>query len=79
MNCECFAELTDIMPQIADEHCGGELVLIPEGGYHLESLAHGTRAVLKIMACGEAPEPQESGLAEVETARRFHEEAFREE
>jgi len=77
MSFEGFGALTGIVQDIADRHCEGRLVMVLEGGYHLESLAHGTRAVLEVMAGAAAPAPEEPGLAEVEEARRFHESAFR--
>jgi len=77
MSFEGFGALTAIIQDIADRHCEGRLVMVLEGGYHLESLAHGARMVLEVMAGGEPPVPAEPGLAEVEEARLFHEDAFK--
>ena len=34
-----FAELTHLTMDIARRHCGGRLLSVLEGGYHLEGLA----------------------------------------
>ena len=39
-----FADLTKVMREIADQHAGGRLVSVLEGGYSLEGLAAGVRA-----------------------------------
>lgn len=41
---EDFADLTGIMRVIADEHAGGRLVSVLEGGYQLEGLASAAKA-----------------------------------
>ncbi len=46
---EGFAELTRIVRQIAEEHCGGRLVSVLEGGYHLEKLAASVEAHLRVL------------------------------
>lgn len=76
---EGFAALTGIVRGIADKHCGGRIALVLEGGYHLESLARGVRAVLEVLAGATPPEPVECGLPEVEAAIAFHRNAFTEE
>lgn len=43
---EDFAELTRLVRQVADEHCGGKLVSVLEGGYHPERLAESVGAHL---------------------------------
>jgi acetoin utilization deacetylase AcuC-like enzyme len=39
-----FADLTQVMREIADKHAGGRLVSVLEGGYSLDGLAAGVRA-----------------------------------
>ena len=73
---EGFAAMTGIMQEIAARHCDGRLVFILEGGYNLESLSRGTRAVLEVLAGAEPREPGECGVAEVEAAAAFHRQAF---
>jgi len=71
-----FAALATIVRRIAEEHCGGRLALVLEGGYDLESLPDGVHAVLSTLA-GRPPEPlKECGVEEVESAIEFHQEAF---
>lgn len=38
---EDFADLTDLMSEIADKHAGGRLISVLEGGYSLQGLAAG--------------------------------------
>lgn len=71
-----FAAMTAIIQDIADRHCAGRLVMVLEGGYNLESLSHGVRAVLEVMTGNPAPEPKSLGLEEVEQAVAFHSSAF---
>ncbi|MHB8900251.1 MAG: histone deacetylase family protein, partial [Thermoguttaceae bacterium] len=44
-----FAELTRIVKQIAAQQCGGRLVSVLEGGYHLEALAGAVEAHLRVL------------------------------
>ncbi len=46
MTPEGFACLTRILLNLADECCGGRLVLVLEGGYHIQGLTKSVRAVL---------------------------------
>ncbi len=71
-----FAVLTSIVQAIADKHCQGRLALVLEGGYNLDSLAHGTHAVLEVLAGAEPPELTECGIPEVTEAVEFHRDAF---
>ncbi|MGM0594069.1 MAG: histone deacetylase family protein [Pseudomonadota bacterium] len=71
-----FAALTGVVQGIADRHCGGRLAMILEGGYHLESLSQGARAVLEVLAGAEPADPPESGTTEVAAAAAFHRSAF---
>lgn len=74
-----FAAMTAVVQELADRLCEGRLAMVLEGGYHVESLAQGVRAVLEILAGGEARKPEEYGLAEVKAAKEFHLAAFRAE
>ena len=76
MSYEGFAALTGIVRAIADRHCRGRLAMVLEGGYRAESLANGVRAVLEVLAGGDAPEPREAGVPEVAAAAEFHRGAF---
>lgn len=73
---EGLAALTGIVRDIADRHCDGRLVMVLEGGYSLESLAKGTRAVLEVLAGAEPADPPECGIREVAAAAEFHRSAF---
>ncbi|MFE8072199.1 histone deacetylase [Marinobacteraceae bacterium S3BR75-40.1] len=73
---EGLGAMTRIVQQIADRHCRGRLALVLEGGYHLESLAYGTHAVLKVLSGEEPEEPGVTGVREVEAAAAFHRSAF---
>ncbi len=74
-----FAAMTKILQDVADRHCDGRLVMVLEGGYHLESLSRGVHTVLKVLAGGDAPPVFEAGLPEVEEAAEFHRSAFTDE
>ena len=71
-----FASMTAILRRLADAHCQGRLAFVLEGGYNVESLAHGVRAVLEVLAGGEPSKPRVCGLEEVEAAVAFHRDAF---
>jgi acetoin utilization deacetylase AcuC-like enzyme len=45
-----FADLTNVMREIADKHASGRLVSLLEGGYSLEGLAAGVRAHVAALA-----------------------------
>ena len=47
-----YARLTRIVLDLADELCGGRVVMCLEGGYNLEALAHSVAATVKEMANG---------------------------
>ncbi|MGM0631757.1 MAG: histone deacetylase family protein [Pseudomonadota bacterium] len=74
-----FAVLTSIVQAIADEHCGGKLAFVLEGGYNLTSLSRGVHSVLQVLAGGDVPELMESGVREVMAAAEFHRDAFADE
>jgi acetoin utilization deacetylase AcuC-like enzyme len=44
-----FAELTQVVKDIADQHCRGRLVSILEGGYNLEALAAAVESHLRVL------------------------------
>ncbi len=44
-----FAEIMKIIKDLADELCGGKLVLTLEGGYNLEAIAHSVKATFEIL------------------------------
>jgi acetoin utilization deacetylase AcuC-like enzyme len=44
---EGFACLTRVLLNLAEECCGGRLVLVLEGGYHIQGLTKSVRAVLQ--------------------------------
>jgi acetoin utilization deacetylase AcuC-like enzyme len=71
-----FSAITGVVQRLADELCGGRLVLVLEGGYHLESLARGVRTVLEVLAGGKPAVATESGLAQVRDAAEYHRDAF---
>lgn len=73
---EGFAALAGVVRDIADRHCDGRLALVLEGGYHTESLSHGVRAVLEVLAGGEPPDPVGCGVDDVARAAAFHRTAF---
>ncbi|MYL24172.1 histone deacetylase [Halomonas alkaliantarctica] len=73
---EGFGALTGFLQRLAEQYCEGRLVFVLEGGYNLESLARGTRAVLSVLAGNNVPVPDTCGIAEVEAAARFHLNAF---
>jgi len=49
---EDFAELTRIMMAVADEHAGGRLVSVLEGGYNLQGLSLAVEAHVRTLANG---------------------------
>ena len=69
---EGFAAMTAILQELAERHCDGRLAFVLEGGYNLESLARGVRAVLATLAGAPAPEPGACGVTEVDAAAAFH-------
>jgi acetoin utilization deacetylase AcuC-like enzyme len=57
-----FATMTDAMVEIADGCCGGDIVLLLEGGYSLEALRESVDAVLQRLA---RPQPFAAPAAEL--------------
>lgn len=45
-----YAEMTRVLKQIADRHCGGRIVSCLEGGYNLEALANSVEAHLEVLS-----------------------------
>ena len=76
---EGFAAMTGIVQSLADRLCDGRLALVLEGGYNTESLSHGVRSVLDVLAGGDVPQPRVCGMEEVDQAVAFHLSAFAEE
>jgi acetoin utilization deacetylase AcuC-like enzyme len=50
-----FAVLTDIVKRLAVELCGGRLVMLMEGGYHLDGLSRSVRACVEVLSGSTAP------------------------
>ncbi|WP_234286489.1 histone deacetylase [Billgrantia tianxiuensis] len=73
---EGFAVMTSMLQTLAHQHCGGRLVFVLEGGYHLLSLSRGVRTVLAVLAGEAAPSPGLIGVAEAKAAAAFHRQAF---
>ena len=46
LEADCFGRLTARIAAIADECCGGRVVAVTEGGYHLKGIADSLRAVI---------------------------------
>jgi acetoin utilization deacetylase AcuC-like enzyme len=46
LEADSFAEMTHALTALADEHCGGRIVLLLEGGYALGALRESVRATL---------------------------------
>ena len=42
-----FQNMTKLLNELADEHCGGKIIYILEGGYNLEGLLHSVYAVIQ--------------------------------
>ena len=45
-----YADATNIIKKLADKVCDGRIVIILEGGYHLEALSHGILATVSTLA-----------------------------
>ncbi len=73
---EGFAAMTGVVQSLADRLCEGRLAFVLEGGYNTESLAHGVRSVLDVLAGSTPPEPRVCGMDAVEEAIAFHRNAF---
>lgn len=54
---EGFAVLCAVVAQIADDHAGGRLGLVLEGGYDLVGLARSVRACVDVLGGSTAPKP----------------------
>ena len=52
---EGFAELCSLTKGIAERHCDGRIVLMLEGGYHLDALADSVSSCLQILTGASAP------------------------
>ncbi len=49
MSVRGFADIVTVIKELADELCGGRLLVTLEGGYHLEALAYGVKATLAVL------------------------------
>ncbi len=75
-----YARLAQILCQIAREACGGRLVFVLEGGYHLAALAGGVVTVLRTLlgetnlpdGLGRPPRPEPDVRAVVAKAKAIH-------
>jgi acetoin utilization deacetylase AcuC-like enzyme len=56
-----FRSLATVVRSLADDLCGGRLVLLLEGGYALSGLREGTAAVLDVLTAPERPSPAPGG------------------
>ncbi|MGH2871445.1 MAG: histone deacetylase family protein [Solirubrobacteraceae bacterium] len=56
-----FAHLTEVLRTVAAAHGGGRIVLVAEGGYHLQALAEGLRATLDVVGLVTEPGARVAG------------------
>ncbi len=47
-----FAAMASTMKSLAEAHCGGKLVMLLEGGYHLDALAQSVHACAEVLSGG---------------------------
>jgi acetoin utilization deacetylase AcuC-like enzyme len=47
---EGYAAMTRILMDVAEEFCGGKIVLCLEGGYNIEAIAQATASVIEVLA-----------------------------
>ena len=66
-----FAYLTRILMNIADDCCGGKLVLTLEGGYHIDGLTDSVKAVLRELCDDTQVTEEELFRIESEGEERF--------
>jgi acetoin utilization deacetylase AcuC-like enzyme len=52
-----FARMVKIITGLADEFCGGQMVLCLEGGYHLQALAYSVAATFDVLLGQEVSDP----------------------
>lgn len=57
---EDFAELTEIVMQVAEGYCNGKIVSLLEGGYHLDALAESVEVHLKTLQKKPSSDPGRS-------------------
>jgi len=55
-----FAGIVNVIKGLADELCGGKLLLSLEGGYHLQALSHSIKATFEVLL-GKSPSPDPLG------------------
>lgn len=61
-----FMPLIASAKALADELCGGKLVVALEGGYHLDALAYGSEAVCQVLLGGTPEDPLGPPPSEIE-------------
>jgi acetoin utilization deacetylase AcuC-like enzyme len=49
LSVRCYADIVGALVALADEHCGGKLVLTLEGGYSLPALTHCVHATFEVL------------------------------
>jgi len=69
LEAECFGRLTSDIGAIADECCGGRVVAVTEGGYHLKGIADSLRAVIAALANDAPRRPARPSHPDVSAAR----------
>ena len=47
---ESYGQMTHLLKNIADQYCGGRMVSVLEGGYHLQALARSVEVHLQAMS-----------------------------
>jgi acetoin utilization deacetylase AcuC-like enzyme len=75
-----YARLARVLDDLAQRHCGGRLVCLLEGGYHLAALSGGVTTVLRTLlgehhlpdALGPAPRPEPSVEPVIRQAGLLH-------
>jgi len=55
MSTQGFARMAALLRGLAEDCCGGRMLLVLEGGYDLEALGSSVRAVLEVLAAAENP------------------------
>lgn len=77
-----FAQMTRFLKEMAEEHCGGKIILILEGGYNLDGLWESTKAVIEELLektqtdYGNLTEETKADLV-IESVKKIHSEFWR--
>lgn len=76
LSAEGYGAMCGVVSQVANEHCGGKLVGVLEGGYDLKSLGECARATVEVMG-GSIPaavaDPRKSEWSTIKVLTTFHE------